>query len=354
MQRGRLIARTLRDARKPSDIRIEGRTREFSEIAPFLLQSGTAALGWKALSNLESASSPWVHELRQAYRLQALEAALHERDLKQLTAFFEASGLAPILGKGWAVARLYPEPGLRPYGDFDLYLHPRDYDAAAAALATRSAPRCAVDLHCGAVELADRSFDEVYARSQLVRCGEIDVRVFGPEDHLRLVCLHMLHHGAWRPLWLCDVAVAMESRPENFDWSYFLSGDERRSEGVACAIGLAHELLGAPVEGTPLEERSKRLPRWLVTAVLKQWGRSRLPDGMLAPMEHHLRHPRGAFDALRLRWPNPIEATVKMGGRFNEVPRLPFQIGECLRRATRFAARLPAFLCEASFDARLP
>jgi len=29
-------------------------------------------------------------------------------------------GVEPILGKGWAIARLYPERGMRPYGDIDL------------------------------------------------------------------------------------------------------------------------------------------------------------------------------------------------------------------------------------------
>jgi hypothetical protein len=225
-------------------------------------------------------------------------------------------------------------------------MRPQDHAAATAAFARSDAPRCPVDLHCGSVELDDRPFDEVFSRSQLVKCGEIEVRIFGPEDHLRLLCVHMLRHGAWRPLWLCDIAVALESRPADFDWGYFLSGDPRRSDWVACAIGLAHQLVGAHVDGTPVERRSRRLPRWLVPAILKQWGKRRLPDGMLAPMAHHLRDPRGVLEALRLRWPNPIEATTRMGGRFNEVPRLSFQIRECLVRTMRFATRLPGLLRE--------
>jgi hypothetical protein len=203
-----------------------------------------------------------------------------------------------------------------------------------------------VDLHRGSAELDDRSFAEIFSRSQLVKRGEIEVQIFGPEDHLRLLCVHMLRHGAWRPLWLCDIAVALESRPADFDWGYFLSGEPRRSDWVACAIGLAHQLLGAKVEGTPVEQRSRRLPRWLVPAILKQWGTRRLPDGMLAPMVNHLRDPRGVLEALRLRWPNSIEATIRVGGRFNEVPRLPFQIRECLVRTMRFATQLPGLLRE--------
>jgi hypothetical protein len=36
--------------------------------------------------------------------------------------------------------------------------------------------------------------------------------------------------------------------------------------------------------------------------------------------------------ALRLRWPNAIQATVELGAPFNGAPRLPYQVGECVRR----------------------
>ena len=310
--------------------------------ATLLLRSGSSALAWRRVRGNEAVS----FELRQAYRLHLLEAAVHERDIQRLSAFVASIGVSPILGKGWAIARLYPEPALRPYGDFDLYVRPDDYFRVTAALASPNAPQCRVDLHQGATELDDRSFNAVYAQSRLVKCAQDEMRIFCPEDHLRLLCLHMVFHGAWRPLWLCDVAVALESRPPDFDWEYCLSGDPRRSDWVACAIGLAHQLLGARVEGTPVEWRAKNLPRWLIPAVLQQWGHGRLPDGGLLPMSRYLRHPGGACAALRLRWPNPIEATVRMHGAFNGIPRLPYQLGECLARTARFARRLPRLLRE--------
>ena len=54
------------------------------------------------------------------------------------------------------------------------------------------------------------------------------------------------------------------------------------------------------------------------------------------PIAFHLRHPRGLFKALRLRWPNPIQATARVGGPFNEWPRLPFQVAECFQRTGKF------------------
>jgi hypothetical protein len=51
------------------------------------------------------------------------------------------------------------------------------------------------------------------------------------------------------------------------------------------------------------------------------------------------------FDALREisgHWPNPVEATVGLGGTFNEAPRLPFQIGHSIVRAARLLIGAPA------------
>jgi hypothetical protein len=283
-------------------------------------------------------------EFQQAYRLHTLQAALHEREIQQVFTRLRSIGAEALLGKGWAVARLYLEPGLRPYGDIDLYVRPEQYAATAAALRSPGAPACPGDLHRGAAELDDRSFDELRNRSQLIRLGEVEVRVFGAEDHLRLLCLHMLREGALRPLWLCDIAVALEARPADFDWDYFLSGNERRSDWAACAIGLAHQILGVNVDDTPIARRAKHPPSWLVPTVLREWGEGTPPHGRRLPMAAYLRRPSGWLQALRLRWPNPIEATIGVKGPFNNWPRLPFQLGDCLVRTARFARQLPRLL----------
>ena len=270
--------------------------------------------------------------------IHALHGAVLEAKIPAAFARLRARGVEPLLGKGWAVARLYPRPGLRPYGDIDLYVRPEDKPAARAALDEPGSEAMPVDLHCGLAELDDRRFDDVRARSQTVRLGSVDVRVFGPEDHLRLLALHLLRHGAWRPVWLCDVALILETLPSDFDWGCFTSGDAVRTEAAACALRLAHELLGASLEGAPAAVRERRLPRWLLPAILRQWGDARFePHGTRTPMAVELRRPRGLLRALRARWPNAVEATVGRRARFNWLPRLPFQIGECLVRTLRFA-----------------
>ncbi|PYU91805.1 MAG: hypothetical protein DMG08_14400, partial [Acidobacteria bacterium] len=141
-------------------------------------------------SPLKSSSS--AHPFHQTYRLQTLHAEIYDRQIEEAFRILRASGIDPILGKGWAVARHYPERGLRPSGDIDLYVHPEQHAMATAALQGSSAPWDRVDLHSGISHLRDRAFGDVYDRSQLVHLGNTEVRVFGPEDHLKLLCIHTL------------------------------------------------------------------------------------------------------------------------------------------------------------------
>jgi hypothetical protein len=251
----------------------------------------------------------------------------------------------PLLAKGWAAARFYPAQGLRPYGDLDLYVWPEQYAVAMGALAGSAAQEAVVDLQRGFVDLDDRCPHTLYARSQLVRLGNVTIRIMGPEDHLRLLCLHLLRHGAARPLWLCDVGAALESRPADFDWAYFLSGDRRRAEWVICALGLAHQLLGARWGYAPTAVQAYSLPRWLVPAVIRQWERTMMTYQSKSlcfpskPIASYLHQPQGILGGLRERWRNPIEATMRRRGRPNNLPRLPYQLATYFERALLYGAR---------------
>lgn len=318
--------------------------RDLTEITPLLLNSGGGAFGWWCVRHSNLQATLEAQQLHQAYRLHTLQAAVKELEISQLFPYLRSKGLEPLLGKGWAIARQYPELGLRPYGDIDLYVRPDEYRAYEAALRQPEALSWNVDLHGGAAELNDRSFAELYAHSQVVSCNGVDVRIFGPEDHLRLLCLHFLREGALRPLWLCDIAIALDSLKSDFDWNYFLSGNPRRTDWAACAIGLAHQLLGAQIEGLPVEARAKQLPRWLAPVVLREWGTGKVTHGRRTPMSAHLRHPMSLLKSLRERWPNAIEASVRVKAPFNNWPRLPFQLWECVQRLHSFAAQMPRLL----------
>jgi hypothetical protein len=254
---------------------------------------------------------------------------------------FQAAGIAPLLGKGWAIARLYPEEALRPYSDFDLGVPPAAAGGAAGLAEGLARRGCVVDVHAPFDDLDDRPYEEIEARAERVDVHGVTVRVLGPEDHLRLLALHMLGHGAFRPLWLVDVAVLIEARGPHLDWAWLLRGRERRTDWLRAAIHVARELLGASLDGVPPSIAKFDLPRWVRDAVLEAWGHLD-PDssqGSRTPMAHHLRTRTDLLRALRVRWPSALEASLGLEAPLRGVPRWSVQVGECVRRAARFARK---------------
>jgi len=341
--RSKLLAKLLYHSWRTSILSLQISESELAAIIPLLTGSGASALASARIRDSNLRNSAPALDLQQAHRLHAVHAAAFEEDLTNVITLLRNAGVEPILAKGWAVARLYPDTSLRPYGDIDLYVRPGQYSSAMRVLASPEGKRFVVDLHEGFDSSEGISIDALYERSRLVSLADVKVRVPCDEDHLRILCLHFLRHGAWRPLWLCDIAVAVETRAPEFDWDICLGTNPRRADWVACSIGLAHRLLGAEIAGTPVVDRAQTLPAWLISNVLKQWetpySMSQPPVNYAAPMSKYLRDPRGFLSDLRRRWPNAIEATVYTGGPFNDLPRWPFQIGECMIRTGKFLAR---------------
>ncbi len=336
--RGELVASVLTHAwrREPSPSQLSA--VELSEITPFLLKTGSCGLAWWRIQHTEVGTSSAGLKLKHAYISQVLGEELQEKEIAQAFEVLRSAGIEPLLAKGWAVTRLYPGPGLRSSTDIDLCVGSQERSTAADTLSELVAQGCWLDLHTEFRPL-DRTIEELYLHSQRVSLGEAEIRILGPEDQLRLLCSHMLYHGVFRPVWLCDLGMALESLPSDFDWDYFLRGKHRNSDGVLCALRLAHQLLGANLpEDSPSALRERHIPGWLVPSVLEQWGKMEHYMYSL-PMTFHLRHPKGLFKALRLRWPNPIQATARVGGPFNELPRLLFQVAECFQRTGKFLVK---------------
>jgi hypothetical protein len=337
---GELIARALAGAWRSVPPQLDLSTVELEKIAPLLIGSGAASLTWAKLRLSELKNTPVALEFQQAYRLHSIQAAIHESEIPIVLKMLHSAEFEPLLVKGWAVARFYPEKGMRPYGDIDLCFRPEHYRAAATIVSSPEGEKYNVDLHEGLEKLDDQSLDDLFARSETLKLGDVDVRVLRLEDQLRILCTHLLRHGAWRPLWLCDIAAIVESLPSNFDWNLCFGTDRRQADQIACCIGLAHQLLGARIDDTPVSRRAGHLPRWLVPAVLKQWKRSHaldhIPPELMSVSLRHLTHiPK----ALRRRWPNPVEATFNLKAPFNEFPRLPLQIGDYISQIFSFLTR---------------
>lgn len=342
--RGNLVSAILAGSWRQPPPPLQLSQNELDEVTPLLYQSGGAGLGWRRVSQTEMEDSPSADLLHQAFRLQTLHASINAGKIRKVFALLRSANIEPILFKGWSIARFYPQPGLRPYGDIDILVHPRQLAATRDILQASEARDCWVDLHDRLNELKDRKVDDLFARSQLVKLDDEQVRVLRSEDHLALLAIHLLKHGAWRPLWLCDLGVILDSLPDDFDWDMCFGKEKVRTNWITSAIGLAQLLLDARVKDPAIAEQASRIPAWLERSVRKQWEAPSTmrqePMNHLAPMSHYIRRPKGVLRDLANRWPNPILATVTVKGRFNRIPRFPYQLGNCLLRAGRFATSM--------------
>lgn len=337
------IAKILSGSWRPSCQHDDLRADELERSIPLLTGSGTVALAWWKIRNSDLHESRPGLALKQHYRTQALQTALQEWEVEYVFSQLRAAGVEPILLKGLAASLLYPEPGLRPPGDIDLCVRPEQRDTAMAAVwAPGRKGRALVDLkHDESALLSAGDWDGLYARSRLVTLNESRIRVLGHEDLLRFLCLHLLRHSAYRPLWLCDIAAALEAAPPDFDWDIALGEDSVKRNWVACVLDIARVLLGAGRDDLPEQVSETRAPNWLVAEVLRQWERpctaDHLPHELMAAS---LRHPSRALPALLARWPDPIRASVGLGQPLDDGPRLPMQIRFYLSQSAGFLKRI--------------
>jgi len=315
--------------------------KELREIARLLLGTGTAALAWRRIeSSLDYAPTGSLLDIRAAHREALITSAVHEVNIEDIFKRVQAAGIEAVVFKGWALARLYPDAGLRSFGDIDLWVRPEDLEKLYRALPSGKEYGYCVEPHVSFYPQYERSFDEIMSASQLIRVNDIQVRVPCHEDHLRFICLHFLYHGGWRPLWLCDLAMMVESASSEFDWDRCLSGKRKHADWIACVIGLAHQLLDAEITGTPVEKRAKNLPRWLAPAVLKQWGQGpgmSFAENLSFSLPRRLLKPAALMRAMREHWRNPIQASVEMNAWFDESPRPLLQFGSAFLRIPEFA-----------------
>jgi hypothetical protein len=340
LQRGRQMARVLAGCWRARPEALDLSESAVAELISDLQACGAGALAWAVVRSSSCRSSPRLKTLQQIYRWAAVENAWHERNLQNALLPLQTAGVPFIYIKGWTCSSLYAEAGLRPRGDIDLCVRPGQL-AAVRDLLTRCPEWVDVDLHEGVPDVSDRTWDQVWSHSRLLRFGRFSVAVLGPEDELRLLCLHFMRHGGYRPVWLCDIAAAVEKIDAGFDWEYFISGDRRLTCWCQCAMRLAGELLGAHLPDA-VSSNCGPAPRWLVNRVLRTWGAGRFSDSHnrdTLPLLAHWRRPWRILGALHDRWPNAIEAAFKMGAYPATKHRLWYQIRAVFDRAWYFPAK---------------
>ena len=330
-RRGQSIADFLAGAWRDRQAMLDVSPAELELIAAMLYDSGAAGLAWWRIRDSALKLTSTGDILHQAYGLQALQSAIREERTIAAFRLLRGAGIEPILIKGWAIARFYPHPTLRAYGDIDVFVNPAEYSAARQALDQTESGSWWVDLHSQLSELRNHPWEELFARSGTANLQGTRVRVLCPEDNLALLAIHFFKHGAWRPSWLCDIALMIESLPPRFDWNLCFGSNQRQASWIASSIVLAHRLLGAQIDAVPLSAQAREIPDWLIDATLKQWGnlhsRDHLPVQPRPLFAHSLQSPRTLLKEVRERWPDPITATFNLNGRVISSPRLPYQIG---------------------------
>lgn len=318
-------------------------------LLPLLLGAKLAPLGWWKIRHTELGRTQVGRKLQQAFCRQALSTALQEAHIERLILHLRGAGVEPLLLKGWASARLYPHGGLRPLGDIDLLIPAQQMTRAQEALSTLSWDTAwpLIDIKSRFPSLYEREESCLFESGRAAPLRGTWVGVLGPEEHLRMLCLHFLRHGAWRALWLCDIAALVEGRSASFDWDRCLRGSRHAAEWITCALGLAHHLLGADLGDAPIAKRARHLPSWMAPAVLRVWqARRYYEDYQIGPgtaLAEAWPHPAPVVSVLRERWPNPIEAALLPRGVLGPVPAtswqiLPRQLLSYAVRWARFAA----------------
>lgn len=268
-----------------------------------------------------------------ALRLKHLNYKVHEYRIEKAWRRFTDAGFEPLLIKGWAAAQNYTNPLERQFNDVDLIVAPEDFQRAELFwqnYTSLSGDNTAIDLHCGARHLDTLSYEDLYAHSRSALCGQTEIRVLRPEDHLRVLCVHWLNDGGAKREKLWDIFYAVANRPPEFEWERSLDVvSSRRKRWIVCAVGLAHKYLGLDVRGTPLADEVENLPKWLSRAVEKEW-RSDVPQ---LPLHLYLHDRREFWRQIKKRFPpNAIQATIEMEGDFDNKPRAFYQIGDMLYR----------------------
>lgn len=268
----------------------------------------------------------------------SLQNKVHEARIGEAFTLFRKNGIEPILIKGWAIARLYPESHLRTYTDIDLGVPSAEYEKARTLLEDEAAKKLNIDLHNEFRHLDNVPWSTLFADTEVVPLDGVDIRILSPEDHLRILSVHWLTDAGADKDRLFDIRYAVENRPAGFEWEKCLdrAGPVRRS-WVTCAIGLAHKYSGLSLDGLSFSGEARNIPRWLISSIEKEWKLGVPLRGLYDSL-----HDRGLFiKQLRKRIPpNAVYSTIECEGEFDNSSRAPYQLRSLVKRALPAIGRI--------------
>lgn len=284
--------------------------------------------------------------------------------LAPVLADLEGAGVPVVVLKGAALAHAsYPLAALRPVGDVDLLVGPRELprvvgflravgwrptlelpESAARRLHSagyRRADGLEVDVHAYALlECCYPGADEAFlARAVPFSLGGLAARTLAPCDQLLHVCAHGLRWSEPAAIhWAADAAMILRAAPD-LDWDALVVEAVSRdlARPLASALALLRDELEAPVPPAPLGALAKHATGWrrgLETAARVR--RPALGRGLFLHWCNHARTERGRSLAARwARFPGYLREMWDV-----ESPWLLPWVAT--RRATRRLARSPS------------
>lgn len=279
----------------------------------------------------ESDDSKWYQLLKKCQEAKIALAFKSFRD----------NNIEPILIKGLAAARKYPEHHIRGQGDIDLVAAPEQYDAAWELIQQPAVGKLFIDLHKGLRLLDSLEWSDLFAHSILIDVEGVPVRILCEEDHLRVLCTHWLVDGGSYKDKLWDIYYAVKNRSADFDWDRCLNVVSPIRRGwVICAIALAHKYLQLDVSDLPFSNKLENIPRWITRCVEREWTRGEKLEPILASTHNKrlLLH-----QITRRIPPNPIRSTIEAEGDLYGNRRLIYQAQVIGRRALPFTRDTLAF-----------
>jgi hypothetical protein len=274
-----------------------------------------------------------VESMTESDRWSSLQARVQEARVVAAFREFRNHGIEPILIKGWAAARKYPEGRLRRTGDVDLAVAPEDFEKAREIVRFPDVARHNIDLHNGLRDLDTRPWPDLFARSQIAWIGDEPIRLLSDEDHLRILCVHWLVDGGRYRDKLWDIYYAVENCGTSFDWERCLDVPPNRRRWVICAVTLAQKYLGLRIDDLPFASEIGAVPNWVIRSVEQEWRRPYDLEPVLVTTDD----PKLFLHQITRRLPpNPIRATIEADGEIFGNRRLLYQLRVLARRALPF------------------
>ena len=263
-------------------------------------------------------------------RWLSLHRAVEYAEVRKVIEMMNGSSLSPVLIKGWAASRSYPNDKTRYATDIDLAFSKREFESAAKLFRESERRGLPVDVHDELRHLDSLPWDTLFDRSIIIDLDGVAVRILSDEDHLRVLAVHWLTDGGWNKDRLWDIFYLVDNRSTDFDWEKCLGAvSNTRRRWIVCAIGLTHRYLDLNIDDLPFADEAKDLPQWLIKALEREWA-SRL---QLQPLLMFTSQPKLLWKQIMKRIPpNAIQSTIDMEGSFDSRFKFHYQVGSFFKR----------------------